>query len=73
MLGCLIACVMNSASRNDGYVTILSNVEVVINKLLNSRLGQDNGNVKAFVSCVILDIYINSGLVFFFLYNNVFR
>ena len=64
---------VDSTTRNDGNVTVLSNVKIVINKLLQSGLRQQNGNVQTLVFGARLDVNINTRLIVFLYDADVFR
>ena len=49
MLGILFSAVMDTAARNYGNVCVLSDMEIVIDQLLKSRLRYNNGDMNALV------------------------
>ena len=66
-----VSRVVNTAARDDGDVTVLSDVEIVVNDLLQSRLRKQDGNMEALVLRPRLDINIDSRLVLFFYDGNI--
>ena len=56
------SAIVDTASRNDSYVAILANMEIVVNKLFKTCLSDENGDVNTFLLCAGLDININSRL-----------
>jgi hypothetical protein len=48
VLGIIVAWIMNSATGNDGYIRILSNIKSVVNGFFNARLGYQYWNMNGF-------------------------
>ena len=67
MLCRLVAAVVDPASGNDGDVTVLANVEVVVDKLFQPGLGKQNRNVNALVFGAGFDDDVNTRFVLFFI------
>ena len=56
----LVACVMNAAARNDQHVRALADIKIVINDFRIPRLGNNDGDMHAFVFRARFDININA-------------
>lgn len=63
VLAVLIAAVVNAATRNDENVRSLTDIEIVVDHIVHSTLGQNDGDMHAFVLGVRLDDDVNAGLV----------
>ena len=60
VLRVVAAAVVDSAARYDFHVRVFAYIEVVINLLLKTALGHNDGDMNAFVFCTFLYSYINS-------------
>ena len=64
MLAQFAAAVVNTASGNDRYITVLSDVEIIVHKIRETGLRYDDGNMNTFFLCARFDIYLDTGFVF---------
>mgnify|MGYP000118594971 CR=1 FL=1 len=61
VLGVAVAAVVDAAARHNVHIAVFTDVEVIINQLLNTGLGDDDGNVALFALGPILDADVNAG------------
>ena len=61
MLAIAVAGVVDATARHDGHVTISADVEIVIDQLTESRLGQQHGNVHTLVLGAGLNVDVDAG------------
>ena len=61
--GFLVAGIVNTTACHDEHVGVLTDIKIVIYKILQSRLGQQHGNIHALVLGAGLDDDIDTGLV----------
>ena len=61
MTAVLSAAVVDAAARHNVHIAVFTDVEVIINQLLNTGLGDDDGNVALFTLGPILDADVNAG------------
>ena len=65
MLAVQIPTVVNAATGNNGYVTVISHIEVIVYHLGQTTLTEDNGDVDTFFFRAWFDDNINPLLVGF--------
>ena len=65
MLARLIAAVVDSAARNDEHISALTYIKIIINKVVDSRLGDDNGDMNALILRSRSNNYVDARLVGF--------
>ena len=61
MLGVLVAAVVNAAAGHDDHVRVPAHIEVVVDGLLQTGLGQHHGDVDALVFRAGLDVNVDAG------------
>ena len=72
MLTVLNAAIMNAAARDNKDVRALSDMKIVIYRLFDSALCQNDRDMNALALCSRLDVDINTGLVCLLFNYNVF-
>ncbi len=58
-----VAGVVDAAPRNDGDIAVGSDVEVVVDQLLDARLREDDGDVQALILGAGLDVDVDAGYI----------
>ena len=61
VLAVTVACIVDATARHDGDVAVSADVEVVVDQLAKTRLGEEHGDVHALVLGTGLDVDIDTG------------
>ena len=70
MLRLLIATIVNTTTSYDSHITIITNMEIIVNHLFDTTLTKNNRYMYAFILCSRLYNNINTLLIF--LSNNIY-
>ena len=56
---------MNTAARNNSHITVISDIEIIVNSLCKTCLTYDNGDMHAFSLGPVSNTYIYTRLILF--------